>query len=114
MVREMEVPASEPVTVRVVLPADPDEADVLAGRAYATVLALIGRQRPVMLATHEPGGDRVALVTGARDAGRRLARAVPPGAGSGSGQGSVTIEEPPGAREAQTPPTPQSTPGADR
>ncbi len=94
MVREMEVPAAEPVTVRVVLPGDEAEADVLAGRAFATVLALIGKQRPVMLATHEPTGDRLALVTGTRDAGRRLARAVPYGSGSNPSQGSVTIEEP--------------------
>ncbi len=64
MVREMEVPSAEPVTVRVVLPGDQDDADLLAGRAYATVLALIGRKRPVMLATHEQTGDRLALVTG--------------------------------------------------
>jgi hypothetical protein len=99
MVREMEVPAAEPVTVRVVLPGDQVQADVLAGRAFATVLALLGRQRPVILATHEPEGDRLALVVGAREAGRRLARAVPYGLNSGPGasQGSVTIEEPQGA-----------------
>ena len=107
MVREMEVPTAEPVTVRVVLPPDPDEADLLAGRAFATVLALIGRQRPVMLATHEPAGDRLALVTGARDAGRRLARAVAYGGVSGS----VTIEEPASARDATTPPMVQSIRG---
>lgn len=115
MVREMEVPTSEPVTVRVVLPADQDEADLLAGRAYATVLALIGRQRPVMLATHEKTGDRIALVTGARDVGRRLARAVAYGSGQGAAtgprQGSVTIEEPPSTRDTQPPPTSRNTGG---
>jgi len=125
MVREMEVATAEPVTVRVVLPADPDEADLLAGRAFATVLALMRRQRPVMLATHEPTGDRLALVTGAREAGRRLARAVPygsdpfaSGAGTARGidrrSGSVTIEEPPSERDAQSAPAPRSTQGGDR
>jgi uncharacterized protein (DUF58 family) len=118
MVREMEVPSAEPVTVRVVLPGDQDEADLLAGRAYATVLALIGRQRPVMLATHEHTGDRLALVTGGREAGRRLARAVGYGSGQGSalgpGKGSVTIEEPPSSRDAQSPPKSRSTGGSGR
>lgn len=122
MVREMEVPTADPITVRVVLPADPDDADRLAERAFATVLALIGRQQMVMLATHEPAGDRVALVTGARDAGRRLARAVPYGSGELSGHGpdqgpsagSVTIEEPTRAGDAQSPPTVRSTQVRDR
>jgi len=90
MVREMELPSSEPLVVRVELPGDPDAADVLAGRALATVLALVERSRPVMLATREPEGERIATVTGSRDAGRRLARAI----AYGSGPGSVTIEEP--------------------
>ena len=77
MVREMEVPTAEPVTVRVVLPPDPDEADMLAGRAFATVLALVARQRPVMLATHELTGDRVALVTGARRRGPKAGARCP-------------------------------------
>jgi uncharacterized protein (DUF58 family) len=135
MVREMEAATAEPVTVRVVLPADNDEADQLAARAFATVLALMGRERPVMLATHEPTGDRLALVTGAREAGRRLARAVPYGSdphvsgpyvsgpyvsgsgasrGPGAGRGWVTIEEPPSERDRKSPQTPRSTDGGRR
>jgi uncharacterized protein (DUF58 family) len=90
MVREMETPTAEPVTLRLELPSDPVKADELAARALATVLVLIGRSRPVMLATHEPTGDRLALVVGSRDAGRRLARAVP----RGWSEGSLTIDEP--------------------
>jgi uncharacterized protein (DUF58 family) len=89
MVREMEMPTKEPVIVRVVLPSESVAADEMAGRALATVIGLVERSRPVMLATHEPDGDRVALVTGLVDAGRRLARAV----ASGQGPGSVTIDE---------------------
>lgn len=89
MVREMEMPTREPVIVRVVLPADDVAADEIAGRGLATVMGLLERSRPVMLATHEPNGDRVAQVTGLLDAGRRLARAVT----NGHGPGSVTIEE---------------------
>ena len=89
MVREMEMPTKEPVILRVVLPPDTVAADEMAGRALATVMGLLERSRPVMLATHEPDGDRVALVTGLVDAGRRLARTV----ASGQGPGSITIDE---------------------
>lgn len=90
MVREMEMPAAEPVIVRIELPVDQAEADEIASRALATVIALLDRSRPVMLATHEPTGDRLAQVTTPKDAGRRLARAV----AGGERPGSVTIEEP--------------------
>jgi uncharacterized protein (DUF58 family) len=89
MVREMEEPRSDPVTLRVVLPSDPEVADGLASQAMATILLLLEQLRPVMLATHEPNGDRVAVVTGPRDAGRRLARAI----AFGGEPGSVTIGE---------------------
>jgi uncharacterized protein (DUF58 family) len=100
MVREMEMPTAEPVIVRIDLPVDQAEADEIAGRALATVLALLDRSRPVMLATHEPTGDRLSQVTAQKDAGRRLARAV----AGGQSLGSVTIDEPrrePGIRQAQ-------------
>ena len=85
------------MTVRVVLPADPDEADLIAGRAFATVLALMDRQRPVMLATHEPAGDRDRSSPEQRDAGRRLGAG---GRHTATAHGSVTIEEPASARDA--------------
>ena len=97
MVREMEMPSAEPLTVRVVLPSDPVEADELAGRALATVMTLLESSRPVMLATHEPDGDRLAQVTGPKDAGRRLARAV----ANGEAPGSVTIDDPRPAGDLQ-------------
>ncbi|MFZ0667022.1 MAG: DUF58 domain-containing protein [Acidimicrobiales bacterium] len=90
MVREMEEPTAEPITIRVSIPPDPTEADEVAGKALATVYLLLDRAQPVVLATHEPGKDRIAPVSGRREAGRRLARAVP----FGSQPGSVTIDEP--------------------
>jgi len=97
MVREMEEPTAEPITVRVVLPSDEVEAENLAGRALATLFMLLERSRPVVLATHETGRDRVALVSGRRDAGRRLARAV----AFGATPGSLTIEESQSNRQEQ-------------
>jgi uncharacterized protein (DUF58 family) len=90
MVRELEAPSSDPVMVRLELPADPQAADELAGRALATILKIIDNSRQVMLATREVGGERIALVTGATDAGRRLARAI----GRGVGSGTLLVEEP--------------------
>jgi uncharacterized protein (DUF58 family) len=99
MVREMEMPSAEPVIVRIALPSDQAAGDELAGRGLATVHALLDRSRPVMLATHEPDGYRLAQVTGATDAGRRLARAV----ANGPGPGSVTIDDPSdGTRPSQS------------
>jgi uncharacterized protein (DUF58 family) len=77
MVRELEGPSSEPVTVHVSLPLDPDEAEHVAGRALGTVVRLLERGAPVLLATVEPSGPVVGVVTDRRGAGRRLARAVP-------------------------------------
>ncbi len=78
MVREMEAPLAQPVTVRVDLPVDPDAAERLAERAFATVGELLGSGRPVTLITRQSDGEHSAAVTGMLDAGRRLARAVPP------------------------------------
>lgn len=77
MVRELEGPSSEPFTVNVSLPLDPDEAEHVAGRALGTVAQLLERGAPVLLATVEPSGPVIAVVTDRRGAGRRLARAVP-------------------------------------
>jgi uncharacterized protein (DUF58 family) len=90
MVREMEESTAEPITIRVSIPSDPTEADELTGKALATVYLLLDRAQPVVLVTHEPGKDRVAQVSGRREAGRRLARAVP----FGSTTGSLTIDKP--------------------
>lgn len=82
MVRETEGPAGQPVTVRVTLPDDVDQAERVAERALGTVVALLARGRPVELATTETAGERVGPVAGALEAGRRLAFARPRGSGS--------------------------------
>ena len=76
MMRELERPLAETITVSVVLPADPDEAERLAERALGTVLLLLDRGAPVALGTRESRGPVVAPVGDRRGAGRRLARAV--------------------------------------
>jgi uncharacterized protein (DUF58 family) len=76
MVRERERPTAEPITIRVVLPSDPQEAERLAERALGTVVQLLERGAPVLLATVELSGPIVGKVTERRGAGRRLARAV--------------------------------------
>jgi hypothetical protein len=90
MVRELERPSAEPVTVTVVLPPDPDEADGMAARALGTVGQLLDRGTPVVLATWELSGPVAAPVTDRRGAGRRLARAVPPGPASHGPAGIAT------------------------
>jgi uncharacterized protein (DUF58 family) len=86
MVRELERPAHEPVTVTVVLPADPAEAERAAERALGTVVRLLDRGADVLLATVEPSGPVVQPVADRRAAGRRLARAVPARAASRAGR----------------------------
>jgi uncharacterized protein (DUF58 family) len=76
MVREMEQATSEPITVTVTLPRDPDEAERVAERALATVVLSLDRDVPVLLGTVERSGPVVAPVLDRRSAGRRLARAV--------------------------------------
>lgn len=77
MVREMEGPLAQPLTVRAVLPDDADAADHEAGQALATVAELLAAGRAVRLETIEVGGPRDDEVATIRDAGRRLARALP-------------------------------------
>jgi uncharacterized protein (DUF58 family) len=76
MVRELEAPVADPVTVTVNLPADPDQAERVAERALGTVLRLMDRSVAVTLFTTEPTGTVRAAVADRRAAGRRLARAV--------------------------------------
>jgi len=76
MVREMEGPAAEPVTLEIRLPADRDAAERMAERAMATVVALVDRGASVLLVTTENGGPKKGAVGDRRAAGRRLARAV--------------------------------------
>jgi uncharacterized protein (DUF58 family) len=76
MVRELERPSAEPITVTVTLPKDPDEAERVAERALGTIMRLLGQGAPVLLATLESSGPVRANVTDRRSAGRRLARAV--------------------------------------
>jgi uncharacterized protein (DUF58 family) len=80
MVRELERPSAGPVTLTVDLPEDPAEAERVAERALATVVDLLAAGAPVLLGTLERSGAVLAPVTDRRGAGRRLARAVPPGA----------------------------------
>jgi uncharacterized protein (DUF58 family) len=76
MVRELEGPGAQPVTVTVVLPPDPEEAERVAEQALGTVLRLLDRGGQVLLATTEMSGKVTAVVTDRRTAGRRLARAL--------------------------------------
>ncbi len=82
MVREAEHPTDEPVVVDVVLPDDLLAAERRAGEAMATLAALLHRGERVVLVTDEPEGRITAPVTDSVDAGRRLARAVAPPAGT--------------------------------
>jgi uncharacterized protein (DUF58 family) len=87
MVRELEDPSAEPVTVSVTLPPDPEEAERIAEQALGTVLRLGDRGAVVLLATTEPSGPVSAPVADRREAGRRLARAV----SAGSAQGRIEV-----------------------
>lgn len=76
MVRERERPSAEPITMTVVLPSDPIEAERVAERALGTIVQLLERGASVLLATVELSGPIVGKVTDRRGAGRRLAGAV--------------------------------------
>jgi uncharacterized protein (DUF58 family) len=76
MVRELERPVGEPVTVTVELPLDPEAAERMAERALGSVVGLLEGGTPVLLVTTEATGPAVGAVADRRSAGRRLARAV--------------------------------------
>jgi uncharacterized protein (DUF58 family) len=75
MVRESERPDAAVPEVWVVLPDDGPAGDAVAERALGTVLTLLARTAPVMLATIERDRSRVEPVYSPAEAGRRLARA---------------------------------------
>lgn len=77
MVKELERPTGRPVTVVVDLPADPEEAEREAERALGTLLGLLDEGDNVVLQTWEAEGPVTRPVADRRQAGRRLARAVP-------------------------------------
>ncbi len=76
MLRELERPSSRAVSVRVVLPIDPEGAERVAERALGTVVQFLELGAPVVLHTVEAGGPVSTVVADRRAAGRRLARAV--------------------------------------
>ena len=86
MVREMEEPAAQPVTLRVRLPVDEEAAERASEGALATAVQLLDCGARLVLATTEPSGEVVSTVEDRRSAGRRLARAVPSG-----GPGNVEL-----------------------
>lgn len=92
MVRELERPVAEPVTITVDLPADAEAAERVAEDALGSVVRLLRQGAPVVLWTTEVSGPVLAAVPDRRTAGRRLARAVAapagakPGAGAGAGR----------------------------
>jgi uncharacterized protein (DUF58 family) len=87
MVRQLEGPAAEPVTVTVALPADPAQAERVAEQALGTVLRLLARGGQIVLATTETSGQVTATVADRRAAGRRLARAV----GTAGGRADIEV-----------------------
>jgi hypothetical protein len=90
MVRELERPAAEPVTITVELPADPDAAERVAEGALGSVVGLLEGGTPVLLGTRESSGPVLGPVADRRAAGRRLARAVAgPGAATVEGRGAA-------------------------
>jgi hypothetical protein len=90
MVRELEQPAAEPVTVTVELPEDPEAAERAAEDALGSVVGLLEGGAPVLLATTEASGPVLGAVADRRSAGRRLARAV-------NGSGGATLADRGGA-----------------
>jgi uncharacterized protein (DUF58 family) len=76
MVKELDRPSGQPVTVVVDLPRHPDEAERAAERAMGTVVRFLDGGAVVLLQTRERSGTVTELVTDRRRAGRRMARAV--------------------------------------
>jgi uncharacterized protein (DUF58 family) len=79
MIKEVEHPSRQTLTVVVDLPPDPEEAELAAGRALATVVELLDAGISVRLQTLEATGVVTEYVPDRRRAGRRMARAVSPG-----------------------------------
>lgn len=77
MVKELERPTGRQVTMVVDLPADPDEAERVAGSALGTLIELLDEGETVVLQTWESTGPVTRPVADRRQSGRRLARAVP-------------------------------------
>jgi uncharacterized protein (DUF58 family) len=96
MVREVERPAAESVTITVELPAEPDAAERVAEGALGSVMRLLRAGTPVLLGTREASGPVLGPVADRRSAGRRLARAV-------SGMGASASERASGGGGASTP-----------
>ncbi len=80
MVRQYEEPTAEPILLVVDLPADPVAAERRAEQMMALAGDELARGILVVLSTLEPDGRRIYPVVDTVDLGRRLARAVPPGA----------------------------------
>lgn len=76
MVREMEEPTGQPVTLRVAVPVEVEAAERTAESALGTVVILLDRALSVVLATDESHGHVVKALSDRREAGRRLARAI--------------------------------------
>jgi uncharacterized protein (DUF58 family) len=94
MIREMEEATAEPVVVTVTLPADLEAADRIAESALGTIVALLDRGVPVVLATLESNGAVVAPVIERREAGRRLARAIAAADRSTADVHPITVGDP--------------------
>ncbi len=77
MVRESERQTDDPITVELVLPDDPAQAEAEAERMMGSVGTCLDRHQPVVLITREERGRVVGAVTDHIDLGRRLSRAVP-------------------------------------
>lgn len=76
MVREMEEPSAQPVTLKLSLPHDDEAAERAAEQALGTALALLLRRSALVMVTDEISGEVTAPVRDRLEAGRRLARAV--------------------------------------
>ncbi len=92
MVRELERPMAEPVTLTVSLPADAEEAERISEKALGTIVLFLDRGLPVLLGTTETSGPLVAPVEDRRQAGRRLARAVATQTHTGANGEPVGVE----------------------
>ena len=77
VVKELEEPDRPGLVLRVELGADPEQAEVVAGRAMGAALGALRAGLEVTLLTAEPTGGRAGSVRSPIEAGRRLARAVP-------------------------------------